>query len=114
MIIKTFNIKDILLYILPGIIILFLMTSLYLFLDYGMFEGYSAIILICILPVAYIIQGIFLTIRRKNLLFGILISTIASFFTIFLYLNDSFYIYCFIYILLEVIASIFTNICLQR
>ena len=114
MIIKTFNIKDLVLYILPGIIILFLMTCLYLFLDYGVFEDYSVIILICILPVIYIIQGIFLTIRRKNLLFGVLISTIASFFTIFLYLNNSFYIYCFIYILLQVMAGIFTNICLQR
>lgn len=114
MYIKTLHPKDIFIYFAPSILVFIVMTLTYLIFDYNEFEAFSVFFLIVALPILYILQGVFLAIRRDGILIGIIFSTISNFICIYMYLNNRYYMYCLVYMLLETISSIFTKMYIER
>lgn len=109
MIIKTFNLKNINVNILPNILIFMLMFLCFIFRNSSSTKSVNLFILTFIVPIIYIGQSVFLTLKNSSILINTTMSVIITMLCIVIFLSAAEIMYCFIYILISVISATFTN-----
>ncbi len=114
MIIKTFNLKNLNVNILPNILIFILMFLCYIFRNSSSSKSINLFILTFIIPIIYIGQSVFLTLKNSSILLNTTMSIIITMLSIVIFLSPTELMYCFIYILISVISATFTNTIISK
>lgn len=109
MIIKVYELKDFKSYVIPSILIAALSTVFYFSFKDEAYKKAGLFLLTFIYPLVFIGQGVFIAIKDKDFLIPLIISNLTAIIVIYFYFSPYELMYCFLYIILCAIASVFTK-----